>query len=243
MRDFHGKTYWLVGASEGLGAALAHKLSAAGADLVLSARNADSLRQLAFELPGNANVLPVDVTDEISVQSAASKLKELDGMVYLAGAYWPMDAKAWDTEKALAMIDVNLSGAVRVVGAVLPKFRRERNGHIVLTGSLASFRGLPASVGYSASKAGLASLAETMKIDLKGTGIKVQIAHPGFIRTRLTDKNTFSMPSLMETETAAEYMFKAMRRRRFATSFPTGFALLMRSLQFFPNVLYFRLFA
>lgn len=243
MRDFKGKRYWLVGASEGLGSALAERMSAEGADLVLSARNSERLNELAEKLLGNVTVLPFDVTDNEAVVRAASDLGKIDGVIYLSGTYWPMDAKDWDTDKALAMLDVNLSGAVRVVGAILPELMRQGHGHIVLTGSLAAFRGLPASIGYSASKAGLLSLAETLRCDLGGTGIDVQIAHPGFIRTRLTDKNAFKMPSLMEPGDAADAMFKAISRKKFSSSFPGLFAVTMRSLRFLPDWLYFRLFA
>lgn len=243
MRNFSGQRYWLVGASEGLGAALARKLSDAGADLILSARNAERLGELAEQLSGNVEVLPLDVTDQDAVSQAVDVLGEIDGVVYLSAAYWPMHSKDWNTEQALRMIDVNLLGAVRVVGAVLPQFLGKRRGHIVLTGSLAAFRGLPASIGYSASKAGILSLAETMRLDLKGTGVEVQVAHPGFIRTRLTDKNDFKMPSIMEPDEAAEHMFRAINGSSFASSFPGFFALTMRSLQLVPNWLFFRLFA
>lgn len=243
MRDFAGKRYWLVGASEGLGASLAKKLSDAGAELILSARNAERLGEIASGLSSNVEVLPVDVTDQAAVEQAAETVGQIDGIVYLSAAYWPMHTTDWNTNHAAQMVDVNLTGAMRVVGAVLPKFLAQGHGHIVFTGSLAAFRGLPASVGYSASKAAMVSLAETMRLDLKGTGIEVQIAHPGFIRTRLTDKNDFTMPSIMEPDEAADHMFRAMRGRRFTTSFPGVFALVMRCLQLFPNWLYFRVFA
>lgn len=243
MRDFKGKTYWLVGASEGLGAALASKLSAAGADLVISARNADRLGEVADRLTGNVEILPLDVTDAEAVQRAAEAQHDVDGVVFLSAVYWPMNSKDWDSDRILSMIDVNLSGAVRLVGAVLPTFLKRGKGHIVFTGSLAAFRGLPGSVGYSTSKAALLSLAETMRLDLKGTGVDVQIAHPGFVKTRLTDKNDFNMPSLMTPEQAATHMFAAMRRKRFSTSFPGIFAATMRSLRLVPDWLYFRLFA
>jgi len=243
MRDFAGKRYWLVGASEGLGASLAKKLGDAGAELILSARNAERLGEIASRLSTSVEVLPVDVTDKAAVEQAAETVGRIDGIVYLSATYWPMHTTDWNTVQAAQMIDVNLTGAMRVVGAVLPKFLAQGHGHIVFTGSLAAFRGLPASVGYSASKAAMVSLAETMRLDLKGTGVEVQIAHPGFIRTRLTDKNDFKMPSLMEPDEAANHMFRAMQGRRFATSFPGVFALIMRGLQLFPNWLYFKVFA
>ena len=91
MRDFAGKRYWIVGASDGLGAALAHKLSARGAVLVLSARSEDKLAALAADLPGPSEVRVMDVTDDGSVAEAAGIVGPVDGLVYLAGVYWPMN--------------------------------------------------------------------------------------------------------------------------------------------------------
>ena len=105
MRDFKSKRYWLIGASEGLGAALAHELSAAGADLILSARNEEALHALAESLPGQAEVVPIDVRDMGSVERAAQAAGSLDGLVYLAGVYWPFAARAWHVEQTIAMCD------------------------------------------------------------------------------------------------------------------------------------------
>ena len=243
MRSFNGKTYWLVGASDGLGAALAHAMSAAGADLVLSARSEDKLRALADDLPGPARAVPVDVSDMDSVRTAAEAAGHVDGLVYLAGVYWPMSSTDWDAEKATAMVDINFTGLMRVLGAVVPDMVARDAGHIVITGSLSGFRGLPGAVGYAASKAGTMSLAECMYADLRKTGVDVQLPNPGFIRTRLTDKNDFTMPFIMEPEDAAERMLSHMRTRKFKTSFPRGFSLVFRLSQFMPDWMYYRLFA
>lgn len=241
MRDWQGKRYWLVGASEGLGRALAHRLSKAGAEVIVSARNAGRLEELAVELPGPARAVAVDVADRASVEAAAAEAGEIDGMVYLAGVYWPMKAQAWDAEQAETMADINFTGCVRAVGAVLPAMVARGRGHVVLTGSLSGFRGLPGAIGYGASKAAVMSLAETMYADLRRTGIAVQVANPGFIKTRLTDKNDFRMPFLMTPEEAAEEMFTLMNSRRFKRSFPRAFATLFRASQFLPDWAYYRL--
>ena len=189
MRDWRGKRYWLVGASEGLGRALAQRLSRAGAELVVSARSAERLDELVRELPGRARAVTVDVADRASVERAAAEAGEIDGLVYLAAVYWPMSAREWEPERAEAMADVNFTGCLRVLGTALPGMVERGRGHVVLTGSLAAFRGLPGAIGYGASKAAVMSLAETMRADLRGTGVEVQLANPGFIQTRLTDKN------------------------------------------------------
>jgi short-subunit dehydrogenase len=243
MRQFAGKRYWLVGASEGLGAALAEALSRAGAEVILSARNEAGLQAVASGLPGPSQCQPVDVTDADSVRRAADAIGPVDGMVYLAAVYWPMPAVRWQAEQATAMADVNFTGALRVLGAVVPDMVARDSGHIVITGSLGGFRGLPGAIGYAASKAGVMSLAESMYYDLRKTGVDVQLVNAGYIRTRLSDKNTIPMPFIMEPEAAADRMLAHMRSPRFSTSFPTVFSWLFRISRFLPQWLYFRLFA
>ncbi len=242
MREWNGKRYWLVGASEGLGRALAMKMSRSGAELILSARSGDRLRELAESLPGRARVVTMDISDRDSVHEAWEEVGEIDGMVFLAGVYWPHSAKDWDAEAIETMFDINLTGAVRVLGHVVPEFVARDKGHIVLTGSLSGFRGLPGAIGYSASKAGLFSLAESIDGDLKDTNVEVQLVNPGFIKTRLTEKNDFNMPFIMEPEAAADRYFEHMTGGGFARSFPTLFSLAFRLSVFLPHGLYRRLF-
>ena len=244
MINWQGKRYWLIGASEGLGAALARKLNAAGVEVIVSARNEESLKALVADMPGKASYVVVDVSDRASVEAAAAQVGEVDGMVYLAGVYWPMKAQAWDTAQAEAMADINFTGALRAVGAVIPRMVARDAGHIVITGSLSGFRGLPGAIGYAASKAATMSLAESLYADLRKTGVRVQVANPGFIRTRLTDKNNFKMPFLMEPDQAAQEMFELMNDTgSFKRSFPTVFSWFFRLSQFMPDWMYYRLFA
>ena len=244
MTDWQGKRYWLVGASEGLGAALAHKINAAGAEVIVSARNAERLEELVQSLPGRARAVALDVRDDASVTEAAKAVGEVDGLVYLAGVYWPMPSTEWKAEEVTAMADVNFTGAVRVLGAVIPGMVARDAGHVVLTGSLSGFRGLPGAIGYTASKAGVMNLAESMRADLWRTEVRVQLANPGFIKTRLTDKNTFKMPFIMSPEDAAQEMFELMcDDSAFQRHFPRLFSYLFRLSRFLPDWAYYRLFA
>ena len=242
MSDWQGKRYWLVGASEGLGRALAHQLSKVGAEVIVSARSEDRLNDLVSELPGRASARTVDVSDLSSVQEAARSVGEIDGMVYLAGTYWPMAATEWDQEKADTMATVNFLGAQRCVGAVIGDMVARDGGHIVLTSSLTAYRGLPESIGYTSSKAAILSLAECLYADLRKTGVKVQVANPGFIKTRLTEKNDFSMPQIMEPEEAAREIFELMDSDNFKKTFPRLLGTVFRLGQFLPDALYYPIF-
>ncbi|MBW4706466.1 SDR family NAD(P)-dependent oxidoreductase [Roseobacter sp. YSTF-M11] len=243
MKDWSGKRYWLVGASDGLGAALAKRLSKAGAHVIVSARSEDKLKQLVAELLGEGSYQTVDVASDESVKTAAAAVGRIDGVVYLAGVYWPFGAEAWNSDQATAMADINFTGLVRVLGQVVPDMVSRDAGHIVVTGSLSGFRGLPGSIGYTASKAGTMSLAECIYADLRDTGVQVQLSNPGFIKTQLTEKNTFRMPFIMTPEEAAEEMYRQMNTSKFKVSFPRLFSLVFRGSQFLPDWLYYRVFS
>jgi len=239
MRNFKNKSIWLIGASEGLGREVARLLNAEGAKLFLSARNETSLRDLCHEML-DATPLPLDVTNAESIRSAYALIEYLDVIIYNAGAYDPMPTQNWDTDKALRMIDVNLNGCLRAVGEVLPDMLANRSGHIVLIGSLSAYGGLPKAIGYGASKAAVASIAETMRHDLKGTGVEVQLINPGFIKTRLTDKNNFKMPQLLTPINAAKHVIKGMRKNTFRYDFPWPFSGIIKLFTSLPDFIKFR---
>ena len=242
MREWSGKRYWLVGASEGLGLALARLISGAGAEVILSARSEARLAEAVAAMPGRAVAVPCDVADAASVKAAAAAAGRIDGVVFLAGVYWPMRAQDWDAARAEAMADVNFTGCVRAVGAALPAMVARDEGHIVITGSLSGFRGLPGAIGYAAAKAGTMVLAESLYADLRKTGVTVQLANPGFIRTRLTEKNDFAMPFIMEPEAAAQEVFELMCSDSFKKSFPMAFSWLFRFGQVLPDWAWYGLF-
>jgi NADP-dependent 3-hydroxy acid dehydrogenase YdfG len=185
----------------------------------------------------------MDIADAASVAAAAAQAGEVDGIVLLAGVYWPMPATDWNADQAVAMADVNFTGFLRVLGHVVPAMVARNAGHIVITGSLSGFRGLPGAIGYGASKAAVMSLAESMHADLRRTGVEVQLVNPGFIRTRLTEKNDFTMPFIMEPDAAAQAMFDHMNSGLFKRNFPTVFSWVFRLSQFMPDWMYYRLFA
>ena len=115
------------------------------------------------------------------------------------------------------------------------------SGQIVGVSSLAGYRGLAGSAGYCASKAGLSALLESLRLEARAYGITVTTICPGFVKTPLTDKNTFSMPFLMELEPATEHMFRAIIQGRSEYAFPWTLASLVKGGRFLPNFLYDRM--
>lgn len=238
---FTGRHWWVIGGSEGLGRALALELAAAGATVTVSARSAERLAALASQAASIA-ALPMDVTDDASVAAACSAVRAPFGAIYAAGAYEPMGARTWRPGVAEAMAEVNFTGALRVLAHLIPAMVQRGEGRIVLIGSLAGFRGLPRAVGYGASKSALMHLAENLRADLRGSGVAVQQVNPGFIRTRLTAKNDFHMPQILEPEEAARRVMRAIRSGRFSTSFPAPFSWLFMLGRFLPLPLFHALF-
>lgn len=238
------KYIWLIGASEGIGAALAAKLSQAGAHVAISARNETKLGEVINALaPGNHHLLAIDVTREESIMAAWENLQakwpSIDMVIYNAGVYEPMDALHYDVAHALKMVDVNLLGIFRVLKPVLPYLTRRGEGRLVLVGSVAGYRGLPAAIGYGASKAGVIHLAENLKADLVNTGVTVQVVNPGFVDTRLTKKNNFYMPAMISADQAAAAILQGVQSGRFEIHFPKRVTLLLKFLSLLPAPCYF----
>ena len=240
--DLSGKRYWLVGASEGLGRELARQLSGLGVRLVVSARTEKRLEALSAMLPTKVDAIPMDVADVNSVKDAIGRIGHIDGIIYCAGLYTPTGPVNWDPERVEEMADVNFNGALRVLGRIVPQFLKQNEAHIVIIGSLSGFRGLPRSIGYSSSKAGLMHLAECLHADLRHTKIQVQLLNPGFIQTRLTEKNDFTMPFLMKAEYAAARCIVAMQKNGFQYNFPLLISLILRGANFLPASMYYKLF-
>lgn len=236
-----GKKYWIIGASEGLGRELSIQLSNLGVKLIISARNEIRLNKLSSLT--KAKVLALDVLDIDAIKQASKSVGIIDGIIYVAGDYTPLNSTTWNVEEVDKMIAVNFTGAAKVLGFIVPKFLKQNNGHIVMIGSLSGFRGLPNAIGYGASKAAMMHLAENIKADLYKTPIKIQLINPGFIKTRLTEKNNFKMPFIMSVEDAAKRVIIAMNSNRFQTNFPLIFSLLFRASNLLPAFIYFWLFS
>jgi NAD(P)-dependent dehydrogenase (short-subunit alcohol dehydrogenase family) len=243
LQDWRGTTVWLVGASTGIGEATASALHALGAQVVVSARKAQTLDAFVQAHPGS-RALPLDVTDAQAVQAATAQLLAqgpLDCMVYCAGHYNAMRAFAMEVADMQRHMEVNYTGALRVLDAVLPAMLARGAGHISLIGSVAGYRGLPNSLAYGPTKAALINLAETLYLDLHGKGIGVSIINPGFVETPLTANNQFDMPALLTPAQAAQAIVKGWGRGAFEIHFPKRFTLWMKALRLLPNRVFFAL--
>lgn len=239
--DWRGQRVWLVGASSGIGRATAVALHARGAQVVVSARNAQTLDTLAQDHPGCQSA-PLDATDQRAVARVARALLAqgpLDLVCYCAGYYQPMRATALDLDSLLQHQQVNYVGALHVLDAVLPAMRARGQGHISLVSSVAGFRGLPQSLAYGPTKAALINLCEALYLDLHALGLGVSVVNPGFVDTPLTAHNDFTMPALTTPEAAAQAMLAGWRRGAFDIHFPKRLTRVMKLLRLLPYPVYF----
>jgi NAD(P)-dependent dehydrogenase (short-subunit alcohol dehydrogenase family) len=243
LDDWTGRRVWLVGASSGIGRATAAALHARGAQVWVSARNAQALDEFVRQHPGS-HALPLDVTDAASVARAAQQvlhLGALDLVCVCAGHYHAMRADTLDLADALRHQQVNVTGAWHVLAAVLPTLLAQGRGHISLVGSVAGFRGLPKSLAYGPTKAALHHLAEVLYLDLHPQGLGVSIVTPGFVATPLTAQNDFAMPALMTPESAATELLAGWAKGEFLIHFPKRFTRVLQVLRLLPYRLYFPL--
>lgn len=236
MAQWKGRRVWLVGASSGIGRALAVQLHALGAEVWLSARNAAALQAFTEAHPGS-HALPLDVTDAAAVQAAFAALTAvgpLDLMCYCAGHYNAMRAQEFDLADAHRHHQINYAGVLNVLGPVLPAMLARGQGHISLISSVAGFAGLPKSLAYGPTKAALINLAETLYLDVHRQGLGVSVINPGFVDTPLTANNDFDMPALMTPEAAAQEIVDGWAAGRFEIHFPRRFTRAIKFLRLLP---------
>lgn len=243
MSYYQDKVIWIIGASSGIGWALAHALAQQGATLALCARRIDELTKLQKKLGEPHHIYPLDVADTEACMATAQTIEQdlgrIDSTLFLAALYIPSAIHAMDIKLAQKTVQVNVGGALNIIHALLPIYQRQATGQIALCASIAGYRGLPNGQPYSATKAALINLAETLYIEHPKLDIKV--INPGFVSTPLTDKNTFEMPFILSPEQAADAITKGLKSKKFEIHFPKKLTYIMKFLRLLPDKLYFHL--
>ena len=176
----------VTGASSGIGAATALLLGAQGFPVALGARRTEKCEEIATQVRdagGEAVVHPLDLTDDQSVadfaQAVVADLGDVEVVVSNAGAVGPGVIHEVDTERMRSELDVNLLGAHRLVRAFVPGMVERRRGDLVFVSSDVAVRPRPFMAAYAASKWGLEGLAQSMQMELEGTGVRASIVRPG----------------------------------------------------------------
>ncbi len=242
------ETAIITGASSGIGAELARQLAAAGVRVGLTARREVELEAVARTIRdagGVAVVATGDAADPTSTRAAFARL--IDGLgpidLLIANAGTGADSRAvrFSAEGFDHMVRINLTSVGYAIEAVLPSMLERGRGQIVGISSLASYRGLPGSAGYSATKAGLTALLEGMRAELFAKNISVTAVHPGFVRTPMTADGGHRQPFMMDADRAARIILRGVARGKRRVDFPWPMVGVLRLVQLMPGWLYDRI--
>lgn len=236
---------WLTGASQGIGAALAHALAARGFTLALTARNEGALRALAGEFPGRAFAFPADVGSDKAMAECYEAISATHGpigtVIANAGIYTPLAAEAFDIAAFTTCINVNLLGAARQIAPAARAMAERKRGHICVVSSATGFGGMPTASAYGASKAALINFAECLKIELDPLGIGVSLAIPGFVDTPAQETNDFPKPFMVSADEAARRIVEGMMRGDFEITFPRRFTWPLGAIYALPRSIHVNL--
>lgn len=229
------KRILIVGASSGIGSALAIEYAAPGIDLILAARRRPLLEATAArarERGADVSIFVADIGDEAQIGkmiAGATERAPIDLLIVSAGIYLarPEGVDLEPIGDLLAQIETNLMGNIRVISALLPAMMRQRRGRIAIISSLAALQPLPDALGYTASKAGLAAYGEALRELLADHGIAVSVVYPGHVDTKQISGHVGSLPMMIPASDAARRIRKGLDRGRATIAFPRTLMLLI----------------
>jgi decaprenylphospho-beta-D-erythro-pentofuranosid-2-ulose 2-reductase len=239
----------VIGASDGLGAALARKLAREGYALALIARSQDKLNSLCDEIKTGgqyaiACVHDVSEYDKVPglLRKLVAELGGLDLVVFVAGVnYPPGGIDKYNFENDRKMIEVNLVGAMAWLTPIAEMFQSAKAGQIVGIASVAGDRGRVGNPGYNTSKAGLATYLEALRNRLTRHGVNVLTVKPGFLKTEMLKAAQGATPFAIEPEKAADDIVKAMKKRKQLIYTASIWRWIMLAIQHVPSFIFRRL--
>jgi short-subunit dehydrogenase len=238
----------ITGASSGIGAALASHYAGRGATLCLIARRRQELERLAVALPTQAFTYPLDVTDAEALKAAAADFIARAGVpdLVIANAgisVGTLTAEAGDQPVFERILAVNVTGLVNTFHPFIAPMRQAGRGTLAGIASVAGIRGLPGSGAYSASKAAAIAYLESLRGELRGSGIKVVTVLPGYIATPMTARNPYPMPFILPVDTAARRIARVIDAGRSYAVIPWQMTIAAKLLRLLPNFLFDLLFS
>ncbi len=238
---------FITGASSGIGRSLARRIANEGHAVALIARRKNLLDELALEIEqdgGTALAIACDVTDAASVGDALrtveSTLGPVTRLIANVGGGERTDVGQFSAVHIERVFALNVMSTAICIEAVLPGMLMRRGGHIVAMGSLAGHRGLPGAAGYSAAKAALTNMMESLRMELRPRGIQVTLLLPGFVRCKPKRKKR---PFELELEVATARMHRAILAHKPRCAFPWPLVWIANICRLLPASLYDALLA
>jgi short-subunit dehydrogenase len=233
MQSLSNKTIWVVGASSGIGRALAIRLAEEGNFVIVSARRQEKLDELVSLHPTKMAALAVDVSlDDTQASAALKKITDvIDVVVIAVGTAEYDDDVSLDIAMYRRVFDANFFAAVNTLAIAKPFLEAsEQRAYIVGISSLSMMLGFSRAEAYGASKAAVDYFLHSLSIDLPKRKFDVSIVRPGFVETPMTAVNDFPMPFLMTAEQAAERILVGMKKRKRLIVFPRRLSMILRLL-------------
>jgi len=239
------KVVWITGASGAICGEIARRLAAAGVTIAATARPSDRLDALAAT-SDHIKAFPADVLDADELKACAAKIEAelgpIDMVLLGAGMYVPFDIRNIDLDGFHKTMALNVDGVINGVAAALPSMLARRQGHLAIMGSLFGYAGWPGNGSYGASKAAVINIAESLKLELKGTGVDVTLISPGFVDTPLNasydpKKKLF----VMKTERCARKILEKLPKKPYEIAFPPQVEGFLKTVRNLPRSLSFPL--
>lgn len=233
---------FITGASSGLGEALARYYDAQGAELGLFARSADKLQALSASLSRPAFCYAGDVRQAQDLERAAMMFQSqgpVDVVIANAGvSVGVLNGSGEDGDVVREIFETNMLGMAATFEPFIGAMQAVGRGTLVGIGSVAGIRGLPGSSAYSASKAAAMVFLESLRVDLRGTGVRVVTIAPGFVDTPMTRHNPYPMPFLMQPAAFAQAAGKAIAAGHSYRVIPWQMGFVAKALRLVPNGIY-----
>ena len=240
----------VVGASSGIGEAIARKLAKEGYMVALLARRKEALDSICAEINQEAGESlarayehDVKAFDEVPAmfQQVLKDLKQIDTIVYVAGVQYPLGLSEYDFEKDREMVEVNLMGAMAWLGQAAMLFEQMGAGHLVGISSVAGDRGRVGSPSYNTSKAGISTYLEALRNRLTRSGVHVLTVKPGFVQTKIFEENAGMSFGVITPEKVAKDIWRAIRKRKQVIYTPGWWRLVMLAIRHTPSLIFRRL--
>ena len=225
----------ITGATSGIGRQLALDYHAEGHEVYALGRNEQSLEELRSHGLATGKV---DLTDKEATLAWFSTLESVDLAILNAGTCEYVDLPHFDSSLIQRVMRANVESMAISIEAVLPLLRKSTAGHLAAVGSSAAYLPLPRAEAYGASKAAIAYMINTLRIDLNQENIAVSLICPGFVKTPLTDLNDFPMPFRISVQQASDYIRKGLSKKRAEVHFPKRFTMLLKLLALLPGPLW-----
>lgn len=233
MQFYAGKTIWVIGGTSGIGLSVAENLlKHINCTVIASGRDVTKIASIEHLVK-----IPLDVCEcksfDLAIGQILEKFQRVDIILFCAGTYEPMGLENFNAKSAAKILQTNLGSMVNFIDVIIPKIIGKCS-LIGIISSVAGYFGMPNSLFYGASKAGLSNLTESLYVELKKHNINVKLINPGFVKTPMTDKNSFKMPFITSSERAAEIIVNKLSKRGFEISFPLLFVAILKFIRLLP---------